>query len=61
MVVSNWGGNMGDGVDSYGKWWSWASQAQRQPTRSPGYACCRLSGFFALTVTFPLLPVAING
>ncbi|RFC30920.1 MAG: hypothetical protein DID91_2727704634 [Candidatus Nitrotoga sp. MKT] len=22
MVVLNWGGKMGDGVDSYGKWWN---------------------------------------
>ncbi len=22
MVVSNLGGKMGDGVDSYGKWWN---------------------------------------
>jgi len=22
MLVSNWGGKMGDGVDGYGKWWN---------------------------------------
>ena len=21
-MVSNWGGKMGDGVDSYGEWWN---------------------------------------
>lgn len=62
MLVSNWGGKMGDGVDSYGKWWNVglhklsANLRVAQATLAKPLLHLWSLGLFSLKVTTDVLP-----